>query len=79
MTLKILSNRGIMFDGEASAVNLKTKSGEITILNNHRPIVSILERGEVKITLPAGKLEPIAISGGFLEMSPAGMLTLLVD
>ena len=79
MILKAINIKGIVFEGEAKSVNLKTKAGEITILDNHRPLVTLLEKGEIKIKRGDGKEEKVSINSGFLEMSPDNMLTLLID
>lgn len=79
MKLKALNLKGIVFDGDVKSANLKTKAGEITILDNHRPLVALLEKGEAKIKRVDGVEESIAIQSGFLEMSPENMLTLLID
>ena len=79
MRLDIISIKGKVLEAEVRSVNLKTKTGEITILNNHRPLVTLLEKCEVKIKSADGKDESVNINSGFLEMSPGNILTLLVD
>ncbi len=48
--LKILTPDEKLFDGEVSQVVLPTKAGEITVLANHIPLISLLSIGEIKIT-----------------------------
>lgn len=79
MRLDIVSIKGKVLGCEAKSVNLKTKSGEITILDNHRPLVTLLEKGEVKIKRIDGAEERVSINSGFLEMSRDNVLTLLID
>lgn len=79
MILKALNIKGIIFEGAVKSVNLKTRSGEITILDKHRPLVTLLEKGEVKIKMADGKEKGVPINSGFLEMNAQNMLTLLVD
>lgn len=68
MHLGIYSLKKILFQGEAQSVNCKTKSGEITILDDHEPLISVLKRGIVKIVDAAAKEHYIPVSSGFLEV-----------
>ena len=79
MKISIYSLRGIEFSGEASGVNVKTKAGEITVLDNHLPLIAILEKGTLKILKNNGMREEKQISSGFLEMDDKNNLKLLVD
>ncbi len=78
MKLSILSLKGVEFEGEAKGVNVKTTAGEITVLDHHLPIISVLENGKAIIFEIGGKRE-IHINGGFLEMAPDNRLSLLID
>lgn len=79
MKLTILSLKGIQYDGEAAGLNIKTASGEITVLDHHRPLVTVLAKSEAKIIKPDGSRESVAINSGFLEMGPKNDLTILTD
>lgn len=79
MILRIISLQGIKFEGEAAGFNVKTSSGEITVLDHHRPLISVLTKGEAKIIKPDGGRENIAINSGFLEMGGKNSLSVLID
>lgn len=79
MRLRALNLKGVIFEGDVKSANLKTKAGEITILDNHRSLVALLAKGEAKIKRMDGVEERIQINSGFLEMSPENMLTLLIE
>ncbi|RTE54657.1 F0F1 ATP synthase subunit epsilon [Arenibacter aquaticus] len=49
MYLEIVSPEATLFAGEVTAVTLPGVDGEFQMLNNHAPIVSILQAGNVKI------------------------------
>ncbi len=68
MKLSIYSLKKILYDGEAVSVNCKTKSGEITILDLHRPLLSALVPGVIKIVDGNKKEEYINTSSGFVEI-----------
>lgn len=79
MKLTILSLKGIQYDGEAAGLNVKTTSGEITVLDHHRPLVTVLAAGEAKIVKPDGGREKLAINSGFLAMGPKNDLRVLIS
>ena len=49
MLLEIVSPEAKLFSAEVTSVTLPGVDGSFQILNNHAPVVSILEKGEVKI------------------------------
>jgi F-type H+-transporting ATPase subunit epsilon len=49
MILEIVSPEAKLFSGEVTSVTLPGVDGSFQILNNHAPIVSILEKGTIKI------------------------------
>lgn len=50
MILEIVSPEATLFKGEISAISVPGVDGSFQILNNHAPIVSILQKGKVQIT-----------------------------
>ncbi len=79
MTLGVYSLQKVLFQGEASSINCKTKSGEITILNHHQPIISILQKGTMKIVDENQKEYYIPVSSGFLEVQKGNQAKFLVE
>ena len=49
MFLEIVSPEAILFSGEVEAVTVPGIDGEFQMLDNHAPIVSLLQEGSVKI------------------------------
>ena len=68
MKLGIYSLKKTLFEGEAKSINCKTAVGEITVLDNHRPFISILKEGVIKIIDKNGKEHYAPVSSGFLEV-----------
>lgn len=68
MRISIHSLKRTLFDGEARAVNCKTASGEITILDNHRPLITILTPGVMKVELADGAEKFFPIRNGLAEV-----------
>ena len=50
MILDIVSPEATLFKGEVTSVSVPGINGEFQMLNNHAPIVSLLGKGNVKIS-----------------------------
>jgi ATP synthase F1 epsilon subunit len=79
MQLGIYSLEKVLYHGEAVEVNCNTKMGEITILDHHEPLISILEKGTMKIVDKNKKEHYIPISSGFLEVNSKNQAKILVE
>jgi len=49
MYLEIVSPEATLFSGEVTSVTVPGINGEFQMLQNHAPIVSLLQEGEVKV------------------------------
>lgn len=79
MKLAVYSLKKVLFEGDADSVNLKTVDGEITVLDHHRPLVTVLAAGTLKIVDAAGKEHYIPVASGFLEVNDRNQAKLLVE
>jgi F0F1-type ATP synthase epsilon subunit len=80
MQTKIVTLSGVLFEGESKAVNAKTQSGEITLLDHHQPLITALAKeSRVKVEKTSGEHEEFGTKGGFLHMNADNTLTILVD
>ena len=83
MYLEIVTPEAVLFSGDVTSVVVPGVNGEFQMLDNHAPIVSILEKGIVSISAPSFQLSKeasaiftkindqnytLAISSGTLEM-----------
>lgn len=66
ITLNIYTPEGSIFEGMVSAITLPGSIGTFTILNNHSPIISSLEKGTIKYTVK-GETTEVGIQDGFVE------------
>ena len=76
-TLEIISPEGQVYSGEVDEISIPTETGEVSILPHHADLYSKVTTGEA-IIHKRGKLEYIAILGGFLELTN-GNVTVLSD
>lgn len=67
MKLEILTPDKTIFEGEVSSVTVPGVNGSFEVLNNHAPIISILEDGNV-IIRNGKQTENLFIYGGVVEV-----------
>jgi F0F1-type ATP synthase epsilon subunit len=79
MKLGIYSLQKVLFQGDAKSVNCNTRSGEITILDHHDALISILEKGTIKIIDAEQKEVYIPVHSGFLEVDKGSQVKILVE
>ena len=68
MILEIITPEKEIFNGEVTSVKFPVTNGEFEILNNHAPIISTLEKGEIRVITCNKKTENFNINGGVIEM-----------
>lgn len=69
MYLEIVTPDKSVFSGEINSVQLPGAGGSFQILSNHAPIVSILEKGSIKVVNSENEEIYYQIDGGVLEMT----------
>lgn len=74
---EIVSPSGVARSGEVDLVVMPTTSGEIGVLPNHEPVMTMLEPGELAVTAD-GKTIYAAIGEGFAQITP-GRVSILTD
>ncbi|TNE64671.1 MAG: ATP synthase F1 subunit epsilon [Bacteroidetes bacterium] len=68
MHLVILSPEKELFSGTVKSVKVPGASGSFEMLENHAPIVSSLEEGEVRIIKENNEKMTLQVEGGFVEI-----------
>jgi F-type H+-transporting ATPase subunit epsilon len=91
MLLEIVSPEATLFKGEVISVTLPGVDGSFQILNNHAPIVSLLQQGTVSIAATSfnfskevaslftkvnDQIYTLAISSGTIEMKDNKVIVL---
>ena len=67
MLLEIISPDKKLYSSEADLIQVPGSKGSFEILKNHAPIISTLEKGQIKIVAPDGNLTKFDIDGGVIE------------
>jgi len=78
INFKIATPEKVVYEDTIFQVSIPTTSGEITVLPNHIPLVSVLVAGELKIKDKEGE-HAIALAGGFLEVRGNNEIIILTD
>lgn len=72
ISLKILTPEKIIYQDDVFEITLPTEAGEIGILPDHSPLVSIIKTGEIRIKKEqGGQVVPLSVASGILEVRPS--------
>ena len=78
MKFKIVTPEKTIYENEILQVSIPTVCGEITVMQNHIPLVSVMQAGELRIKDNDGE-HIIAVSGGYIEVKANNELIILAD
>ncbi|MFH1292098.1 MAG: F0F1 ATP synthase subunit epsilon [bacterium] len=78
LKFKIITPEKIVYEDDIFQVTIPTSDGEITVLANHIPLVSVLKAGDL-IIKDKNDQHHIAIAGGFLEVKSNNQIIILAD
>ncbi len=69
LRVELVAADRLVWSGEAKVVNARTAGGEIGILANHMPILSLLAAGVVEVETADGEKWRAAVDDGFLSVA----------
>jgi F-type H+-transporting ATPase subunit epsilon len=75
--VELVTPEGFAFQGDAQMLVAPGAAGQLGVLANHAPLVSVLTPGEVRITDEAGELHRFAVDDGFLQVRQNRALVLV--
>ncbi|MBT4722262.1 F0F1 ATP synthase subunit epsilon [Candidatus Falkowbacteria bacterium] len=67
INFKIATPERVVYKDEVDQITVPTMNGEITILPNHIPLISVLDAGEIVVKIGEEEIL-MAVSGGFIEV-----------
>ena len=73
MNVYIYSPQDTLYEGDAEVISLPTEEGEISVLENHIPLISTLGAGNIKIRKGSDfdeEKHSFSITGGFVQINP---------
>ena len=65
---KLITPEKVLFEGQASEVILPTQNGQIGVLPNHEPLVTLSVPGEIEIKNDGETIHLVSM-GGFVEIN----------
>jgi F-type H+-transporting ATPase subunit epsilon len=69
MSVSLVSADRELWSGEATVVNARTLDGEIGVMANHAPLMSVLEAGQVDVRTVDDGHWVAAVDGGFISVA----------
>jgi F-type H+-transporting ATPase subunit epsilon len=79
MRVELVSPERVLFTGEATMVVTRTLGGgDIAFLAGHAPFLGALTENHTRIHLVDGRVQDVAVHGGFVEVSK-GTVSILSD
>lgn len=67
LKVSVISPENVLFEGEAGSVIAPAFDGEVGILENHAPMMTLLGKGSLRLG-GAGTDKQFQIEGGFLQV-----------
>ncbi len=77
-SLEVLTQEKHLLSETIHSLTAPTETGEITVLADHIPLFSRLIPGELTYR-KSGSSTHFAVSGGFIDISPRNLVTVLAD
>ncbi len=68
MLLEILTPDKKVYSGEIDLIKVPGTNGSFEVLKNHAPIISTLEKGQIKIIESSGNQDTFEINSGVIEV-----------
>lgn len=78
LNLKIVTPERTVFEDSVDSISVMTENGEITVLPNHAPLVSLLRAGEM-VLRENGSSTLLAVSTGMIEVRSENEVVVLAD
>ena len=69
LTVSLVAADRVVWEGEATMVIARTTEGDVGILPNHAPLLSLMVDGVVDIRTPQGETWVAAVDAGFLSVA----------
>jgi F-type H+-transporting ATPase subunit epsilon len=68
-TLNVLTPEKELYSGKVVSLTANAMDGEIGILANHAPLITVLKKGRLEIKIPEGESKRFEIEQGLLKVS----------
>lgn len=72
-SLKVITSEGVFFDDAVDMAILRTVNGDMGILKGHAPLISLIDKGKLRIK-QQGKFKEALVEGGYVEVNKESTL-----
>lgn len=79
MKVAIYSIQSTLYEGEAEKLIAETPLGQMTVLENHVPLISRIDGPRIQIQERGGTAKEVAVSSGILEIRPGTEVVVLAE
>jgi F-type H+-transporting ATPase subunit epsilon len=76
-SVQILALDRVIFEGKAIALSVPGQEGELQVLAEHAPLISLLTEGDMVIQKEDGTSQTIPVAGGVLKVNPEEVVALV--
>jgi F-type H+-transporting ATPase subunit epsilon len=77
--VEVITPEGIAYAGDAEMLVVPGAAGELGILANHAPLVSLLQPGETRVTTAEGDVRRYATDDGYVQVRKNRALVLVAE
>jgi F-type H+-transporting ATPase subunit epsilon len=78
-TLEVITQEKHLDTQEVVSITVMTEMGQITVLADHIPLFARLQPGELEYKTASGRIGTFVVTGGFIDVSPRNIVTILAD
>ena len=79
MRVSVYSIQNTLFEGEAEKLIARTPEGQMTVLDDHLPIVAVLNGPLIRVVDKDGKERHLDIVSGILEVRPQSDVVVIAN
>ena len=79
MKLSVYSIKKTLLETEAEKVTFSTPQGQITVLDHHLPLITLVKAGNIAYYTSQNQWQEIGFTGGVAEIRPGSELVLLQE
>ncbi len=69
LRVSVISPEAILFEGDAASVVAPAYDGEVGILTGHAPMMTLLGKGELRVSAEGVETRKFSVEGGFLQVA----------
>ena len=69
LRVSVISPEKVLYEGEADSLVVPAYDGEVGVLTGHAPMMTLLGRGELRLSGGGAGARRFAVEGGFMQVA----------